>query len=165
MTTPRSIPILKDLLPWLLMTALTVSWMLDRNGYAPEARPAALAAQAVQEAETPPGQVFQRADLAAQLEASGRAYLPFLNEPTLRAGLYALPADDVDGQQPHDKDEVYYVMQGRSGMTIDGEAYTVEPGSVIFVAARAEHRFHDIEEDLQLLVFFSEAEPKPADAH
>ena len=31
-------------------------------------------------------------------------------------------------------------------------------GSVIFVEARAEHRFYDIEEDLLVLVFFAPAE-------
>jgi quercetin dioxygenase-like cupin family protein len=154
---------MKDLLPWLLMTALTVSWMLDRTAQAPAA---ALPAEVVAPAAAPakdPGQVFRLADLVAQREASGRPYLPFLTVPTLRTGLYVLPAGGVDGQQPHGKDEVYYVIQGRSGMTIDGEAYTVAPGDVIFVAAQAEHRFHDIEEDLHLLVFFSEADPEAAE--
>ena len=155
---------MKDLLPWLLMTALTVSWMLDRDAHTPAAS-AVPVHEVAAAAETPPGQVFQLADLGAQLEASERSYLPFLNVPTLRTGLYALPADGVDRQQPHDKDEVYYVIEGRAGLTIDDETYRVEPGSVIFVAAKAEHRFHDIEEDLQLLVFFSEAEPEASDAH
>ncbi len=151
--------VMKDLLPWLLMTALTVSWILDRNAQAPTMVYSAPAVEVA--AEAPPGdlgQVFQLADLVAQLKESGRAYLPFLSEPMLRTGLYALPAGGTDGQQQHDKDEVYYVIEGRSGITIDGQRYTIEPGSVIFVAAKAEHRFHDIEEDLQLLVFFSEAE-------
>ncbi len=154
---------MKDLLPWLLMTALTVSWMLDLNTQAPSAAPPA---EAVTPATTPTadtGEVFKLADLVKQLEESGRPYLPFLTVPTLRTGLYALPAGGVDRQQPHGKDEVYYVIKGRSGMTIDGQEYTVAPGDVIFVAAQAEHRFHDIEEDLQLLVFFSEAEPEAAE--
>ena len=155
---------MKDLLPWLLMTALTVSWMLDRDAHTPAALEAP-ASEVAAPADTLTGQVFQLADLVAQLEASGRSYLPFLNVPTLRTGLYALPADGVDRQQPHDKDEVYYVIEGRAGITIDDETFRVEPGSVIFVAARAEHRFHDIEEDLQLLVFFSEAEPEASDEH
>ena len=154
---------MKDLLPWLLMAALTVSWILNRNAEDPATAYAAPPVEVAAEAETPPGdpgQVFQLADLVAQLKESGRAYLPFLNEPTLRTGLYALPADGVDRQQPHDKDEVYYVIAGRSQITIDDQEYAIEPGSVIFVAANAEHRFHDIEEDLQLLVFFSEADPE-----
>ena len=156
---------MKDLLPWLLLTALTFSWILDRNAQAPSPASGTPSVEVEAHAETLPGQVFQLADLVAQLNESGRPYLPFLNVPTLRAGLYALPAGSTDGQQPHDKDEVYYVIQGRASMTIDDEEYTIEPGSVIFVAAHAEHRFHHIQEDLQLLVFFSEAEPEAAEAH
>jgi quercetin dioxygenase-like cupin family protein len=33
------------------------------------------------------------------------------------------------------------------------------PGAVLFVAAGAEHRFVEIEEDLEVLVFFSKAAP------
>jgi len=40
-----------------------------------------------------------------------------------------------------------------------GEAeHAVEPGTLHFVTARAEHRFHSITEDLALLVFFAPAE-------
>ncbi len=156
---------MKDLLPWLLMAALTVSWILDRNAQTPATVSAAPSVEVAAPAKAPPGEVFQWADLVTQLKESERPYLPFLNVPTLRTGLYALPAGGTDGQQPHDKDEVYYVIEGRSGMTIDDEEYMIEPGSVIFVAAHAEHRFHDIKEDLQLLVFFSEAEPEATDEH
>jgi quercetin dioxygenase-like cupin family protein len=34
----------------------------------------------------------------------------------------------------------------------------LEPGAVVFVAARVEHRFYDIEEELTVLVFFAPAE-------
>ena len=157
---------MKELLPWILLAALTGSWLLDRATHTPTTMATMTTVETTTPAEVPPGptgQVFALDDLRAQLEESGRAYLPFLNEPTLRTGLYALPAGGEDRQQPHDKDEVYYVIQGRAQITIDGETYEVEPGSVIFVAAHAEHRFHDIEVDLQLLVFFSEATPQTAD--
>ncbi|HSG39002.1 MAG TPA: cupin domain-containing protein, partial [Thermoanaerobaculia bacterium] len=35
------------------------------------------------------------------------------------------------------------------------EDMAVGPGSVLFVAARVEHRFHSIAEDLEVLVFFA----------
>ncbi len=151
---------MRDLLPWMLMAALTVGWLLDHNaqGPAPEPTPVVETTLTIPDGDT--GQVFPLAELVAQLEESGRAYLPFLTVPTLRTGLYALAAGAVDRQQPHDKDEVYYVVQGRSAMTIDEDEYTIKAGDVIFVAANAEHRFHDIEEDLQLIVFFSEADPE-----
>lgn len=149
---------LKDLVPWLLLAALTVSWMLDRR-----ATPLAAASlTAVASAEAVPadsGAVFAWTDLVAQLDASGRAYLPFLTRPSLRTGLYTLDVGAEDRQQPHDQDEVYYVVAGRGVMTLDDAEFTVAPGDVIYVPARATHRFHDISEGLQLLVFFSEAAP------
>lgn len=43
------------------------------------------------------------------------------------------------------------------------KTYAVEPGSLIFVAANIEHRFHTITEDLTVLVFFAPAESTPGD--
>ena len=100
---------------------------------------------------------FQLADLTAERAASGRAYLPFLTRPTLRCGLYHLAAGDKDPQQPHATDEVYYILEGRAALQVEGERLAAQPGAVLFVKAEASHRFVDIEEDLHVLVFFTEA--------
>ena len=100
---------------------------------------------------------------------SGRPYLEFLRVPAMSCGVYVLAAGAVDGQKPHAEDEIYYVIQGRAKMAIrvkDGETpgdgkmidREVGPGDVIFVAARQEHTFQSIEEELQLLVIFAPAE-------
>jgi quercetin dioxygenase-like cupin family protein len=93
-------------------------------------------------------------ELVSQRASSGRPYLPFLDLPTLRCGLYVLAAGAEDGQSPHDTDEVYYTLSGKAKITVEGEVEPVEAGSVIYVKAHAEHRFVDIEEELRLLVFF-----------
>ena len=95
--------------------------------------------------------------LLAERERSGRLYHGFLRVPALHAGVYVLPAGGTDPQSPHDEDEVYYVLRGRAGFRVDGEELSVKPGDVIYVKAGAEHRFHSIEEELELLVFFSTA--------
>lgn len=82
-------------------------------------------------------------------------WLEFLKVPSLRTGLYVLPAGSVDPQGPHTEDEVYYVVRGRGRFTADGEDMAVEAGAVLFVAAHVEHRFHSIEEDLEIVVFFA----------
>jgi mannose-6-phosphate isomerase-like protein (cupin superfamily) len=43
-------------------------------------------------------------------------------------------------------------------ITVGSEDRPVESGSIIFVAAKVNHRFHSITEDLLLLVFFAPAE-------
>jgi len=90
--------------------------------------------------------------------ADGRLYHEFLSVPDLSGGLYVLEGGAVDPQAPHGEDELYVVMAGRGAITVDGDERPVGPGSVVFVAARVPHRFHDIEERLVILVAFGPAE-------
>jgi mannose-6-phosphate isomerase-like protein (cupin superfamily) len=101
---------------------------------------------------------FEMSDLARERAASGRLYLEFLSVPDLSVGLYELPAGGTDPQGPHTEDELYHVVSGRATIRVGVEDRTVGPGSLIFVAAGVPHRFHDIEEDLRVLVVFGPAE-------
>jgi mannose-6-phosphate isomerase-like protein (cupin superfamily) len=97
-------------------------------------------------------------ELVARQAASGRPYLEFVRVESLSVGLYVLGAGATDRQQPHTEDEVYHVVAGRSRMTVGSGEIEVGPGSVIFVAAHTPHRFHDIAEELRILVFFAPPE-------
>ena len=101
---------------------------------------------------------FQFSRLLAERQQSGKLYLEFLRVPSLSLGLYSLPAGGTDPQQPHTEDEVYYVASGRGRISVGSEDREVQAGSVIYVAANVEHRFHSITEDLDILVFFAPAE-------
>ncbi|MCW5882954.1 MAG: cupin domain-containing protein [Anaerolineae bacterium] len=101
---------------------------------------------------------YELRDLLAQQQATGRAYLEFLRVPSMSMGVYSLPAGGVDPQQPHTEDEVYYVVSGRGQIRVGEEDRPVGPGSIVFVAATVDHRFHTIDEDLTILVFFAPAE-------
>jgi mannose-6-phosphate isomerase-like protein (cupin superfamily) len=101
---------------------------------------------------------FHIDDLNRQREGKNKLYLEFLRVPAMSAGVYVLPAGGNDPQKPHREDEMYYVVRGRARMQIGTENAEVRAGSVIFVEAGAEHRFYDIEEELEVLVFFSPAE-------
>lgn len=96
--------------------------------------------------------------LIAQRAASGKRYLEFLRVPDLSMGLYVLPAGGIDPQSPHTEDEVYYVVSGRAQIKVADEDRAVQAGSIIYVAKNVEHRFHSIEEELTVLVFFAPAE-------
>jgi mannose-6-phosphate isomerase-like protein (cupin superfamily) len=89
---------------------------------------------------------------------NGKSYHEFLRAATMSAGLYLLPADALDQQKPHHEDEVYYVIRGHAWLKVGEEDWEVSAGSVIFVAAELEHRFHDITEELVVMVFFAPAE-------
>ena len=94
--------------------------------------------------------------------SAGPGYDEFLRVPALSAGTYVVPAGGVDDQQPHGEDEVYVVLAGAARLTGGGETVDVWAGSVLFVPAYEEHRFHDVIADLEVLVVFGPAETEPA---
>lgn len=97
-------------------------------------------------------QKFELADLPVE------RYHEFLRVPDLSAGVYRLAKGALDMQKPHSEDEIYHVLSGRARFTAGGRTVEARAGDVLFVPAREEHRFHDIEEDLALLVVFGPAE-------
>jgi len=101
---------------------------------------------------------FHLDDLARSRAAKGKLYFEFLRVPAMSAGVYVLAAGATDPQKPHREDELYYVVRGRARMQIGEEHADVRAGSVIFVEAEREHRFYDIQEELEVLVFFAPAE-------
>ncbi len=103
-------------------------------------------------------EAFELVHLIDQQNQSGQDYLEFLRVPSLSAGLYTLPAGAIDTQEPHTEDEIYYVISGRGFIQVDQESRPVEAGSLAFVEARVDHRFHSISEELRVLVIFAPAE-------
>jgi mannose-6-phosphate isomerase-like protein (cupin superfamily) len=73
-------------------------------------------------------------------------------------GLYILPAGGTDPRSPHTEDEVYFVVSGKAQIQVAEENRSVQAGSIVYVAKNVEHRFHSIEEDLTVIVFFAPAE-------
>jgi mannose-6-phosphate isomerase-like protein (cupin superfamily) len=101
---------------------------------------------------------FHLDDLARDRVAKGNRYLEFLRIPAMSAGVYVLAAGATDPQKPHHEDELYYVVRGRARIQIGSQDAEVRAGSVIFVEAEHPHRFYDIQEQLEVLVFFAPAE-------
>ncbi len=104
-------------------------------------------------------QVFNLADLLEKKEGMSQPYLEFLRVPALSCGLYTLEAGATDMQAPHDEDEVYFVVNGRGRLRLDGVEHEVQRGSVLYVRATSSHSFFEIEEDMTLLVFFASGGP------
>jgi len=110
------------------------------------------------EGNTPPTAAWNDGELDSRRIASGRSYLEFLRVPDLSAGLYVLEAGASDRQLPHSEDEIYVVLSGQGRLRMGDDDVSVRPGSIAFVAATVDHRFHDIEARLAVLVVFGPAE-------
>jgi mannose-6-phosphate isomerase-like protein (cupin superfamily) len=103
-------------------------------------------------------QAYELAQLISRRESSNKLYLEFLKVPDLSMGLYVLPAGGTDPQSPHTEDEVYYVVSGKAQILVAEENRGVQAGSIVYVGKNIAHRFHSIEEELTVLVFFAPAE-------
>jgi mannose-6-phosphate isomerase-like protein (cupin superfamily) len=101
---------------------------------------------------------FLADNLVRANSASDQRYTEFLRVPAMSAGIYALPAGGEDLQKPHEQDEMYYVLSGRSKFICEGNVIDVVPGSCIYVARHAVHRFFEIEDDLKIMVLFAPEE-------
>lgn len=103
-------------------------------------------------------QAYELTQLLSQRADLNKPYLEFLKVPDLSMGLYVLPAGGTDLQSPHTEDEVYYVVSGKAKIKVADENRDVQAGSIVYVAKNIEHRFHSIEEELTIIVFFAPAE-------
>ncbi len=102
--------------------------------------------------------VWPLEQVKAAIGRDGRHFNVFLDTDTMTAELYELPKNSVDLQSPHELDEMYYIISGEGQFTADGVERHVKTGDSIFVKAHVGHRFHDITEDLSVLVYFSKKE-------
>lgn len=86
------------------------------------------------------------------------SWVEHLRSEHLSVGTYCIRAGGIDDQEPHTEDEIYYVVSGRARFTAGDQSVGVSAGSTLFVAAHEVHRFHDVAEDLTVLVVFAPAE-------
>ncbi len=104
-------------------------------------------------------QVLESAGLFSAPEAGhNRHWVEHLRTEDLSVGTYSVPLEGRDDQTPHTEDEIYVVLTGRGELQTPTATVAVQPGSVIFVPAREEHRFVNLTEPLTVLVVFAPAE-------
>ena len=95
-------------------------------------------------------------ELVRRAKAAGDGYVnDAVRSDLIHVGVYVLAAGATDDQSPHEEDEVYYAVRGRARFSCDGEEHDVNAGSLLFVRAGADHRFHDIDDELVLVVFWA----------
>ena len=100
---------------------------------------------------------FLAGDLILQQQTSGDLWREFLNVQNLSLGIYRVSkgTDDKQNHTPHDRDEVYVGLAGQGCLTADSRTFPMTTNTVVYVKAGVEHHFHDVSEDLSLLVFFT----------
>jgi mannose-6-phosphate isomerase-like protein (cupin superfamily) len=89
-----------------------------------------------------------------RLAAGSGGYEIVHESPGMEVGVYVLVAPEPDRQQPHGRDELYVVLDGRGTLEVEGEQVDLKEGEAAFVPAGADHRFVGYE-GLSVLVIFA----------
>ena len=78
----------------------------------------------------------------------------FINRETLAAGVLLLKPGEEDTQEPHQSDEVYFILQGDGFLRIKEKDFPVSQNKIYFVGKNTEHYFHGNARELVVLYFF-----------
>ncbi len=98
--------------------------------------------------------VFDTNNLIKKIAKSNSYFHTFLNQENLAAGVLYLRPGEEDTQQPHESDEMYYVVRGDGYIRIGGKDYPLSEGLSYFVTKKTSHKFHGNKKELVVLYFF-----------
>ena len=85
----------------------------------------------------------------------GNSYFhTFLNKESLAVGVLFLRPGEKDTQEPHESDEIYYIISGNGFLQINKKSYPVKKDQIYFVARNIPHHFYGNTKNLSVLYFF-----------
>ena len=98
-------------------------------------------------------QLLRVADALNQLpNPEGKRFATIFEHGTLAVEIYA--PQGADPQQPHSRDEVYFVASGTGEYVCGGSRQAFGPTDLLFAAAGVAHRFENFTDDLAVWVLF-----------
>ncbi len=86
-------------------------------------------------------------------EAGGQRYVTIFKHGLLELEYYKPVGQDP--QQPHTRDEVYFVISGTGWFAQGNGRQRFGPGEVLYAPAGSPHRFEDFSEDFSTWAIFS----------
>jgi mannose-6-phosphate isomerase-like protein (cupin superfamily) len=89
-----------------------------------------------------------------KIKESDEYFHTFINKQSLAAGVLVLQPGEEDTQEPHESDEVYFILKGDGFLKIKNKDYPVEQNKMYFVAKNIEHFFYGNKKELIVLYFF-----------
>ena len=98
-------------------------------------------------------QLLRVTDALAKLPApDGKRFATIFEHGSLAVEIYA--PRDHDPQQPHTRDEVYFVASGSGEYVCGASRLAFGPTDLLFAAAGVAHRFENFSDDLAVWVLF-----------
>tara|TARA_B100001179_G_C18310729_1_gene283688 strand:- start:3 stop:323 length:321 start_codon:yes stop_codon:yes gene_type:complete len=97
---------------------------------------------------------FNTDEYFKKLKNSKSYFTTFINKESLATGVIFLKPGQKDTQDPHESDEIYYILSGNGFLQINKKSYRIKKGQIYFVAKNVPHHFHGNTENLSILYFF-----------
>jgi len=97
---------------------------------------------------------FDLTSYLGKIKKSSSYFYTFINKSSLAAGLLLLQPGEKDTQEPHDNDEIYYVISGDGFLKIKNKDYKISKDKIFFVEKNVDHYFHGNSKELKVLYFF-----------
>lgn len=97
---------------------------------------------------------FSIPEYIEKIKNSNTYFHTFINRDSLAAGVLVLQPNERDTQEPHQSDEVYYIIKGNGFLQINGKDHKIEESMLYFVGKNISHFFHGNTKELVVLYFF-----------
>ena len=101
---------------------------------------------------------FNTNEYFKKLKNSESYFQTFINKESLAAGIIFLKPGQKDTQEPHESDEVYYILDGNGFLRINKKSYPIKKGHIYFVGKNTTHNFYGNTKNLSVLYFFGSSD-------
>ncbi|ELY57698.1 cupin domain-containing protein [Natronolimnohabitans innermongolicus] len=96
-------------------------------------------------------------ELLEELEATDAHHREALETESMTVEVGRYPSASAAPKNPHNEDELYYVLSGRGKLRVGDETHDIEGGDLVYVEPEMEHDFFAIEEEITVLIVFGSA--------
>ena len=97
---------------------------------------------------------FDIESLINDIQESNTYYKSFIDTENMDVGVLHLKPDQEDNQLPHDKDEVYFILQGDGYFEIGNEIHKIVENRFYFVPKEIKHRLFANNKNIIAIYFF-----------
>ena len=99
--------------------------------------------------------IIEIRNLYSKMHLDNSDFLTFFDLDHLQVGILRLWPGEIDTQEPHSKDEVYFVLEGDGFIEIGNKSHEIKKDLFIYVPSEVKHRFHGNTQEILVLYFFS----------
>lgn len=98
--------------------------------------------------------VFDIEEYIKKIKKSNNYFDTFINNENMAAGVLVLQPKEKDTQEPHESDEVYFILKGDGFLKINDIDHSISENKMYFVGKKVPHYFHGNSKELIVLYFF-----------